>query len=177
MCFWVMYMYPCSRMLWSSQHAYSEMTSSTSSNSKICCILCASVTGTLLLASPAELPCLLFRPEFRPFSTCISSPATTLFLSLIFGGGSLGGVGRSSGDGFGGRNWEEDIWSARRLSGRASFRLESFNLGKERKSLFSESVRLCFPFSIVGSSVLPVGIWKSLAELKRLSLAAPSRLR
>src|SRR5690242_10188126 len=108
MCFCVMYIYPCSRMLWSSQQGYSDMTSSTSSSSKISCIRCARLAGPELLVVPAELPCLPRLPELLAFSTCLSSPASALL--FIFDERSLGVTeGDSAGGDRGGRSWEDDI--------------------------------------------------------------------
>lgn len=143
MCFCVIYMYPCSKILCSNQQGYSEITSSASSNSKICCIRCARLAGSGVLVVPAELPCLLRLPELFTFSSCLSSLAG--IFNFVFDRRSLDVTGAdSSGGGRGGRSWEEDIWSIDWPSVLASVLLLS--LGKERNSLFSDkTLRCCLP--------------------------------
>jgi hypothetical protein len=169
-------MYPCSKMLCSSQQGYSDMTSSASSNSKICCILVARVTGPLLLAKLAVLACPLLRFAPLSFSTCTSSPGMALAFPL--GLCSLAEISLELPRvGGGGRNCDEDIGSAFLELDRGSFLLDIFNLGSDRSSLLSDRTLRCLGCAAFSVGASSGGAWKSFAVLSLLSLAAPSRPR
>jgi hypothetical protein len=151
------------------------MTSSASSNSKICCILVARVTGLLLLAKLAVLACPLLRFAPLSFSTCTSSPGVALAFPL--GLCSLAEIPLElSRVGGGGRNCDEDIGSTF-LELRDSFLLDIFSLGSDRSSLLSDRTLRCLGCAAFSVGASSDGAWKSFAVLSLLSLAAPSRPR
>ena len=164
-------MYPCSRMLCSNQQGYSDITSSTCLNSKICWILPASVACVLFLVEPDKPPCLLLLPGLRGFTLCVSSLETGLS-----GVSGSRGVGEVVPEARCGRNCEDDIWSVERPCGLTCSLPNLLSLGSDRRSLCSDNFLRCLLCIVLSSCDLSGESWKSFAELKRLKRAALSRL-